>query len=107
MEEKKITVRYFPEGLRVRIDATMRKQYAGWYCIQVHAVQIDNLVFDFETDGDDLYDEACQFLGEDPFDVVEARHLDDNSTELIPGHKFDPWVDAGVSHKDFLWSSQD
>ena len=107
MEEKKITVEYSQENMRVRIDATMKKNAVGWYCDQVHAVKIDNLVLDFDKENPDDYMFACLFLEEEPFEAVEAMYLDEDYTEMISGHGFDPWDDAGVSPKDFLWSSQE
>ena len=107
MEEKKITVEYCQENMRVRIDATMKRKAAIWYCDQVHAVKIDNLEYDFDKEVPDDYEEACQFLKEDPFEAVMEMYQDEDYTQMITGHGFDPWDDAGVSPKDFLWSSQE
>lgn len=105
MERMIVEVKYCHDNIPVTIVATMKYNTLrkSWECDQVHSVYWDCIFFDLDDNHDHMA--RIENLIGDVFDAVEEMFREEDYTELIEGHDYNPMAYVGHRKEDFLWSS--
>lgn len=111
MDDKRIMVEYYQRNQKIRIEATMRYNAVRytWYCNQIHTVVWDEIIFNLDSDPNELYYEFVKHIVIHgcPYDAVEEMFQEEDYTEIVGCEKVrnmmcDEYSDRGISPKDFV-----